>query len=115
MSRRKRNRGNKQQPRKVEIRRFIIPLAEWKRYELFKKQSEDILAEFQENWHDFSSWLSQELALIDSDFDSINSTIRKIETLLGGKQGCLPPKLAKRYERMVAEVIIEDISTGDEL
>lgn len=96
MSRQKKNRRHRQQQhqqqaanKKQGVRRYIIPLAEWKRYEQFKSylpQIEEALADLQENWNSHVEWLREDMACGDVDFEEMHDNFVRLSDLLRGAE-----------------------------
>ena len=119
------------------VRRFIIPLAEWKRYEQFKNyipQIDEALADLQEGWNSHIEWLKEELSCCE-DFEEMHDTFVRLSDLIRGVEiehidrktrrktfyenkqydssdNYVRMRPKKNYENMVAEILIEDISDG---
>jgi len=148
MSRKKkRNRANQKQQNQQQqqkpaqkpaqqVRRYIIPLAEWKKYERFKDRQDNIdeaLSDLQENWGNLVQNIQTAYGLIDSDFEEINDNIIRVSDIIRGIEGprksrrkvyhdtpmgpipLVNQRPKKKYENMVAEIIIEDISDDGSL
>lgn len=113
----------KEKPNKVYARR-IVPLSQWKRFENFMERlpmMEEALHELQENWTAHLTFLREEFGYAENDMVEIKDCIEMLFDLFSGVDKSSQRSLAERvsnrpwqkYDNMIAEILIEDISDGN--
>lgn len=119
---------------KARTHRFIVPLAEWKRFEGLSRAMpmiEEAIADLQESWLDQVTMLCDECQCSEESFEDFSDAVIRISDLIRGldfpknkriyQQPAYQeyvshrPNKKNKFENMVAEIIIEDVTDGDKL